>query len=1057
LLDFYGTAYRVLDMVGQGSFGQVVKCLVQHRTGSSALGAARSDFVAVKVVKNKPAYYNQAMVETRILRLLNSDEAGPDKDKDKVGVVDKDKSVELVVAARRRRPIVRLLDSFEFKNHLCLVFELLSINLYELIKQNKFRGLPMPFIRSCLAQVADALSQLQELGIVHCDLKPENVLLEDLGSAKVQLIDFGSSCFAGQTVYAYIQSRFYRAPEVLVGAPYGAPIDLWSLGCLAVELFIGLPVFPGVSEHNQLARITETMGPLPDRMLDGARETRKFYNAVTRKGSVSAPGSAPGSASSASESSSTSTSTASSVSSRSSGAAQARLDDHSGGGGGGGSSSSGVSGALGAARWELKSAEEWAASRGLDKAEVTKRYVKDILLEDIVLKGCNRPSGELSKPEPANAQDKETDEASRNARAALLDLARGLLQADPAARWTAQDVKRHPFVTGQSFGALFICSAEAAAAAAATSSAAPARAAAAAATGPAAAAAPAPAPAKPTSAKLAGEPGTVVDIELGRTAPAAAAVVAQAATLHPTPGRAPASRSPRLQARPAGDSIDKKGSKSKSEAGLFTAVPPSEFYPAAAAAATARTAATATAASAASASGGLAVPSAAFLAGSAGQLALQHHLMLQQLQAASQQQAAASQHAAVQLLIHHQQQQQLQQQQQQQQQLLAGSSGGDTPLSGSWGGAFNWDALRISVGQGGTGPASLSSSKGSPLSPPSRPHPPYPLAHQAPWDSGHPLIDLSYSGAANGGWLFAPGSSAGSWAQQPLSASLQPHAGIHGVGSCPPNYYSPGLAGMLPLGAPVFFPAASNALAYVGSGSAGGAFASPHQSFGLSPAAAAAAIGATSIELASPALAAAVQEAQAQAQAQAHLQPDGGVGMTRRHSYGDSEGPFALYYHQQQQQQRQFMWQQQQQQQQQQQSPPQLMRQHQDQPHFQSPQESRGPGFQPRAQQVQLPPGARAAFTYAPHGLVPGQLVTPQQVFAQQLQVQVQEQEQQHDPRRRQQHQPPLLQQPQLGRHQRLPSSPLQPEPGLASAIDESPLEDDEATLFKLSPELSEV
>lgn len=61
-------------------------------------------------------------------------------------------------------------------------------------------------------------------------------------------------------MYTYIQSRFYRSPEVLVGLPYTSAIDMWSLGCIAAELFLGLPLFPGSSEYNQITRIVEMIG-----------------------------------------------------------------------------------------------------------------------------------------------------------------------------------------------------------------------------------------------------------------------------------------------------------------------------------------------------------------------------------------------------------------------------------------------------------------------------------------------------------------------------------------------------------------------------------------------------------------------------------------------------------------------------------------------------------------------------------------------------------------------------------------------------------------------------
>lgn len=80
----------------------------------------------------------------------------------------------------------------------------------------------------------------------------------------IKLIDFGSACFEGQAAHTYIQSRFYRSPEVLIGYEYDSAIDMWSMGCVAAELFLGLPLLPGAHEHNQLGRISEMIGCLPD-------------------------------------------------------------------------------------------------------------------------------------------------------------------------------------------------------------------------------------------------------------------------------------------------------------------------------------------------------------------------------------------------------------------------------------------------------------------------------------------------------------------------------------------------------------------------------------------------------------------------------------------------------------------------------------------------------------------------------------------------------------------------------------------------------------------------
>ena len=119
-----------------------------------------------------------------------------------------------VTTGGKKSRIVRLMHHFTHKNHLCLCFELLSINLYELLKQNQFRGLPLDLTRRFTGQILQGLQILSDVGIIHCDLKPENILLRNLRQPQCSLIDFGSACYEGQTVYTYIQSRFYRSPEV---------------------------------------------------------------------------------------------------------------------------------------------------------------------------------------------------------------------------------------------------------------------------------------------------------------------------------------------------------------------------------------------------------------------------------------------------------------------------------------------------------------------------------------------------------------------------------------------------------------------------------------------------------------------------------------------------------------------------------------------------------------------------------------------------------------------------------------------------------------------------
>jgi len=93
-----------------------------------------------------------------------------------------------------------------------------------------------------------ALKFMRDENIIHCDMKPENILLKSKVKSGIKVIDFGSSCFSDKRIYTYIQSRFYRAPEIMLGIPFTTAIDMWSVGCILIELYIGVPIFPGESE-----------------------------------------------------------------------------------------------------------------------------------------------------------------------------------------------------------------------------------------------------------------------------------------------------------------------------------------------------------------------------------------------------------------------------------------------------------------------------------------------------------------------------------------------------------------------------------------------------------------------------------------------------------------------------------------------------------------------------------------------------------------------------------------------------------------------------------------
>lgn len=174
--------------------------------------------------------------------------------------------------------MVNFTHSFYFRGHLCISTELLDMNLYEFIKSNAFRGFSLKLIRRFTKQMLSSLLLLKQHKVIHCDLKPENILLRHPLHSEIKVIDFGSSCFENEKVYTYIQSRFYRSPEVILGMTYGLPIDMWSLGCILAELFTGVPIFPGENEQEQLACIMEVFGPPEKHLIEKSTRKKLFFD-----------------------------------------------------------------------------------------------------------------------------------------------------------------------------------------------------------------------------------------------------------------------------------------------------------------------------------------------------------------------------------------------------------------------------------------------------------------------------------------------------------------------------------------------------------------------------------------------------------------------------------------------------------------------------------------------------------------------------------------------------------------------------------------------------------
>ncbi|KFA77061.1 hypothetical protein S40288_07480 [Stachybotrys chartarum IBT 40288] len=244
--DHLAYRYEIVDVLGKGSFGQVVRC-IDHKLGV---------LVAVKIIRNKKRFHQQALVEVNILKKLREWDS------------------------KNKHSMVSFTQSFYFRGHLCISTELLDMNLYELIKAHSFRGFSLRIIRRFTKQMLSSLVLLKQHKVIHCDLKPENILLRHPLHAEIKVIDFGSSCFENEKVYTYIQSRFYRSPEVILGMTYGMPIDMWSVGCILAELFTGVPIFPGENEQEQLACIMEVFGPPEKHLIEKSTRKKLFFDSM---------------------------------------------------------------------------------------------------------------------------------------------------------------------------------------------------------------------------------------------------------------------------------------------------------------------------------------------------------------------------------------------------------------------------------------------------------------------------------------------------------------------------------------------------------------------------------------------------------------------------------------------------------------------------------------------------------------------------------------------------------------------------------------------------------
>jgi len=244
--------YQTLGIVGKGVFSTVLKCIDISKSKPIDNNNNSSDktnhqiIVAIKMIRNNDTMRKAAEKEHLILKLLS------DRDPD------------------NKKHCVKLIDSFDYRNHIAFIFEYEQMNLREALKKfGKDVGINIAAVRLYAKQLFIALKLLHDLRIVHADIKLDNILCSG-DWRQVKLCDFGSAFRLDDTdndPTPYLVSRFYRAPEIILGLQYDSAIDLWSVCVCLYELFTGHVMFPGRT-NNDMLRLTMAMkGKFPNKLL----------------------------------------------------------------------------------------------------------------------------------------------------------------------------------------------------------------------------------------------------------------------------------------------------------------------------------------------------------------------------------------------------------------------------------------------------------------------------------------------------------------------------------------------------------------------------------------------------------------------------------------------------------------------------------------------------------------------------------------------------------------------------------------------------------------------
>ncbi|XP_032687860.1 uncharacterized protein LOC116852012 isoform X2 [Odontomachus brunneus] len=255
--DILANRYKVLATLGEGTFGKVVK----------VKDLQMDHVMALKIIKNVEKYREAAKLEINAL--------------EKIAVKDPE----------GQHLCVKMLDWFNYHGHMCIAFEMLGLSVFDFLRDNSYQPYPLEHVRHMGYQLCYAVKFLHDNKLTHTDLKPENILFVDsdydstynskkrrdvrrVKRTDIRLIDFGSATFDHEHHSTIVSTRHYRAPEVILELGWSQPCDVWSIGCILFELYLGITLFQTHDNREHLAMMERILGTIPHRM---ARKTKTKY------------------------------------------------------------------------------------------------------------------------------------------------------------------------------------------------------------------------------------------------------------------------------------------------------------------------------------------------------------------------------------------------------------------------------------------------------------------------------------------------------------------------------------------------------------------------------------------------------------------------------------------------------------------------------------------------------------------------------------------------------------------------------------------------------------